>query len=82
MKANVIKTKPRFELQLTAEEVVHLEAALDFAVSAANVNEQERLSACFGIYDEEQSDDLMYKLWRGFSKMREDVMLAGGLDDD
>ena len=82
MKANVIKTKPKFELQLTAEEVIHIEAALDYAVSVPNVREEERLTAAFGIFEDEQSDDLMYKLWRAFNNLRDDVIEAGGLDDE
>lgn len=82
MKANVIKTKPKFELQLTAEEVIHIEAALDYAVSAPNDREGERLTAAFGIFEDEQSDDLMYKLWRAFNNLRDDVMTSGGIDDE
>ncbi|NIS20037.1 MAG: hypothetical protein GWN89_08905 [Thermoplasmata archaeon] len=76
------KAKPVFTVSMSAEEVVHLEAALDFAVSAETGEQQERLTAAFGVFEDNQSEDLMYDLWRGFSKLRDDVMECGGLDDE
>ena len=80
MKAKMEKFKPKFEVTLSAEEVVHLEAALDYATKGDQ--NDVTLDDCFGIFDDHQSDDLMYKLWKGFNKLRDDVLEAGGLDDE
>ena len=82
MKAKVTKYRPKFEITLSAEEVVHLEAALDFANQSVGHPEYDRLTGAFGIFEDEQSDDLMYKLWRAFNNLRDDVMTSGGLDDE
>jgi hypothetical protein len=80
MKAEVKKVKPTFHVELTAEEIVHLEAALDFATKGNDVD--VTLNDCFGIFEDHQSDGLLFELWRGFSKMRDEVMENGGLDDE